>query len=351
MRGVFVWLIAALLIAFPGRAATLQDFNPWLWSYTTPSFDLNVDAVMNGGADFDSWRADWEPVWNAMVNNVPISVPDPAVAKTPVQKNGYTLQQIDFPFPSGPTIPTLLAIPTVVDPKKPVIIAIHGHEIAARGTVPVDMFATGYWPERWAQAGYIVWAPSHLWYTQLSPLYMQGHSYHVVWVRMLSRLLDASMPFFPAHSGIVASGLSSGAVSASFLMAYRPDIDEGVFAGSLIGLTYLRENYRIQGHPNQWDVKQIYDYAAIYALIAPRSVQWQMGRQDTFFPKTTPVWPSGTAFPGLPRPVSVQDFMGEWLLLDRIWANEGGVAKLFIHPNGHVFDFDAARQFLEENQP
>lgn len=341
--------MALVMAASSVRAASLSDFNPWLWPHTTPSFDLTVDAVLNGGADFDTWRAGFNPIFKAMVDNVPISASTTPVVGAPVQRTGYNLRQIIGKFPGGPDIPTLLAVPDVIDPTKPIIIAIHGHEIPERGTVPASMFNPGYWPEKWAQAGYVVWVPSHLWYTQLAPQIAAGHSHHIVWTKMLSRVLDASIPYFPGHNGMVATGLSSGGVGASFLMAYRSDIDKGVFAGSLISLDYMRENYRIQGHPNQYDVKQIFDYAPIYALIAPKPAQWQMGRQDTFFPKTTAVGPSGTAFPGLPRPVSAQDFMGEWLLMKRVWEIKGGTPDLYVHSGGHIFDFPAAKTFVEAN--
>ena len=266
----------------------------------------------------------------------------------PVEHNGYTLSELSVFFPSMPNFGSLLAIPDVVDPGKPIIIAIHGHELIERGHTPWTLFASGSWAEVFAQAGYVVWAPSHLWYSEFTQFYDSGHDYHFVWVRMLSRMLDAASINFPAHAGMVATGLSSGAVSASFLAAYRNDIDTGVFAGSLIGLDFLRENYRYLGHPDNWDVRGFFDYAPIYALIAPRPAQWQMGRQDAFFPRTVPVAGSGP-FPGLPRPVSVQTFLGEWFLLERIWDNMEGQAALHIHDGGHIFDPLAAIFFIENH--
>lgn len=349
MRRFIASIIGVLLLVQSASAASFSDFSPWLWQYTTPSYDLTYDAVVEGGATFDTWRSGFKLEYKGMIENNAMSLPSPAIVGAPQQRTGYTLKEIGFPFPSAPTFGTLLAVPDVIDPNKPVIIAIHGHELPERGTTPWNMFNAGYWPEKWAQAGYVVFAPSHLWYSQLAYYQNLGNSHHTTWVMMLSRLLDAVQPFLPAHDGMVATGLSSGAVSASFLMAYRDDISKGVFAGSLIGLTFLRENYRIAGQPNNWDMKHLFDYTPIYALMSPKPVQWQIGRADTFFPRTAPVAPVSSYFPGLPRPVSTQDFLGEWLLIKRLWEIKGGTPDLYVHGAGHIFDFDAAKTFVESH--
>lgn len=343
----FIACLCMLFLSLPVRAANLSEFN-WLWPHSNTTYDLTFDAVMKGGPHFLEWRKSFSKAYRAMVEENAISAPNPPVVGAPILKKGYALREIGFQFPSGPLIGSLLAVPTIIDPSKPVVVAIHGHEMPERGTTPWSMFDEGAWAERLVQEGYVVWAPSHLWYSQLKVFTEQGHSYHLTWVRMLDRILTAAEPQFPSHRGLAVAGLSSGGVSASFLMAYRQDIDRGIFAGSLIGLTYLRENYRIAGHPNNFDVKSLPDYAPIYALIAPRSAQWQFGRTDSFFPGTAPIPPVSTYFPGTPRPVSVQDFMGEWLLIERVWMLGEGRADLHIHDGGHVFDVSAALEFLAE---
>lgn len=347
MRKIFALLFMLSFLCDKSLAASLSDFSPWLWPHTTPSYDLTYDAVAEGGTTFDAWRSSFEITYKAMVEKNAIDLPSRVVVGDEQQKTGYTLTEIGFQFPSSQMFGTLLAVPHVVDLSKPIIIVIHGHEMPERGTTPWSMFDAGYWPEKWAQAGYVVFAPSHLWYSQLADYQNLGNSHYTTWVMMLSRLVDGVQPYLPAHTGMVVAGLSSGAVSASFLMAYRDDISKGVFAGSLVGLTYLRENYRIVDQPNNFDMNQLFDYAPIYALLAPKPAQWQMGRRDPFFPSTKPVPPISTYFPGLPRPVSVQDFLGEWLLIKRLWEIKGGAPDLYVHGAGHVFDFDAAKAFIE----
>jgi hypothetical protein len=285
-----------------------------------------------------------------MVEGADIGIAAPPVLREPIVRDGYTLTEISIPFPYGPMIGTLLAVPAKVDPNKPVIIAISGHEVAEHGTTPWSNFDPGYWPEQWVKSGYVVFSPSHIWWKELGDFVKKGNlSWPVVWAMTISRLLDAVMPDLPPHNGMIATGLSSGGISASFLMAYRNDIKAGVFAGSFYQLPYLRGNYRIAGVPDDWDVEHVLDYTPIYALLAPRAVEWQMGRKDSFFPTTALMPGNGGAFPGLPRPNSVENFLGSWLLVKRIWKNEGGKGKaqLYIHDGGHIYDFAAAKSFVE----
>lgn len=257
------------------------------------------------------------------------------------------MQEVKFPFPTGPTIGTLLAVPNVVDATKPVIIAIHGHELSHRGITPWQMFES--WAEEFVQAGYVVFAPSHLWYDQLAPLY-EAHDYHFVWTRMVGRLLDAVLPLLPEHHGLAVTGLSSGGMTASVLMAVRSDIDIGVFAGMFMPLEFFRRNYRIVGHPDQWDLRSLLSYTALWALIAPNPVQFQLGRRDDFYPSTEPIAPKGNWFPGTPRGIITEELVGSFLMLERIWMRLGGTVDLYIWDGGHAMDAVQALDFIAAQQ-
>src|SRR5690606_11266833 len=151
----------------------------------------------------------------------------------------------------------------------------------------------------------------------------QSNAYHVDWTKRVSVLLDAAMPLFPAHDGLAVVGLSSGGMTASFLMAARRDIEAGVFAGTLSALDFFRENYRIRDHPDQWDVPWLNSYTTIYALIAPRPAQWQLGKADSFWPKVIPQTPGTERNPGFPRNPTADEVWGQWLVMERIWAHYG----------------------------
>jgi dienelactone hydrolase len=323
--------------------ATFSQFN-WIWPHPAETLDMPPEALADAAA-LGAWRASFAATLRARADAVPMSAPSPAVLGAPEVRVGYSLQRIDHPFPGGPTIQTLLAVPHTVDPGKPIIVAIHGHEVSPWGTAPYALFDND-WAEKWAQAGYVVWAPSHLWYQALSPFY-PAHDYYTVWVRMLERLFDATRMHLPAHSGYIATGHSAGGTSATMLMALRPEFRAGVFGGSFVPLDYLRENYRLSNHPNNWDVRGILSYMPIYALAAPRPVQWQLGKQDPFYPRGTRQPASGCCYPGTPRPVDVTQTFGELFVAQRIWGMLGGPApELQLHEGGHVYDFTRALSFV-----
>lgn len=339
--------LAAALSASPPRAAELSDHD-WLWRHEAPLHDLNVDAVLRGGAAFDDWRETFSKVFEEMVRAVPFEGLSLGEVFSAEGREGFRLQQVDFVLPDGGRVGSLLAVPDRTAPDRPVIIALHGHEVPERGQAPYSMFVPGHWAEELVRQGYVVWAPSHLWYEALSGIVDQGHSHHVVWVSLLDRMLTEIAGSLPENAGFVVAGLSSGGVSASFLAALRADVRAGVFAGSLIGLDYLRENYRIVGHPNAFDVRGLMDYTPIFGLIAPRPAQWQFGREDQLFPRTDMIASQGNWFPGTPRPVSVVDFLGEWLVIERLWRNMDAKVDLHLHEGGHEFDVAAALRFLAD---
>jgi hypothetical protein len=131
-------------------------------------------------------------------------------------------------------------------------------------------------------------------------------------------------------------------------MAARKDIDVGVFAGSFTVLDFNREQYRIKGHPNNWDVSWLNSYSTIFALIAPRAAQWQLGRKDNFWPRPSEgVGTANRSWPGFARAPMADETWGQFLVLERIWRKFGARPDLRVHDGGHIVDYQAARAFVE----
>lgn len=332
-------------------AAILSRFNrPWIFS--SPLYDLTPDAVLGSREDFLRWRGDFAAQLDRSYDAVRIPGPPELQTATPERRDGYTLQKLVFRFPAGfvaggRSVSGLLAVPDR-RAKSALVIALHGHEIGALGEAPYQLFDGHRWPEQFVKAGYVVWAPGHLFYDAL-PQFRPAHDYHILWTKMESVMLDAALPLIPAHEGTAVVGLSSGGTTGAFLMAYRRDIGVGVFAGSLVSLGYLRENYRVVNHPDQWDVRMLMSYAPVWALIAPRPVQWQMGRRDGFFPRTTPLGPIGSWFPGTRRGVMTTEMVGEFLAMREIWRKAGGDISLSIHDGGHELAFREGEGFIADH--
>jgi hypothetical protein len=142
------------------------------------------------------------------------------------------------------------------------------------------------------------------------------------------------------------AGLSSGASVSALLMTRLDEIELGVLSGILSPLDYSRENYRIKDHPNNFDIRFLYSYLPLYALIAPRSLQFQMGRNDVHFPSINPSPPKKGFFPGTPRGVSSGEMAGEYLVMNEIWQKYGKDVDLVIHDGGHEFFFPSAEKFI-----
>lgn len=256
----------------------------------------------------------------------------------------------------------LIGIPKRVDPKKPVVVAVHGHEISARGTLPWELF--DMWAGRFVEDGYVVLAPAHLWYDRIGDLrHPDGAGvaewdevwhktvgvvdYPMEWAKRVNVLIDSTLPHLPAHDGLVVVGLSAGGLTSAILMAMRSDIYAGVFAGSFISLDYLREQYRIKGHPDNWDIGWLNNYSTLYALLVPRPVQWQIGRLDTFWPSADGTVAPNHRFPGLARKQAADEVWGEFSILKLLWAKFQASPEMYIHSGGHEVDYSAASEFVK----
>jgi hypothetical protein len=266
---------------------------------------------------------------------------------------GYDLLQVRIEYAPGSllynkVIGSFIGRPAVVDPNKPMIIAMHGHEVAHRGDPPAKLWLDHWWPEALVQAGFVVMTPPHLPYAQLASL-ASAHDYHAVWTKFVWGIVTASLSppsGAPAFNGMMVAGLSSGGTTASLLMAWRPEILRGVFAGSLLPMEFLRQNYRIINHPDSWNLRNVYSYLPYYLLCADRAVQWQMGKADPFYPDHAPMAPQGTWFPGTDRDVMVTEILGEYTTVRDAAAKLGGKADLVIHEGGHEFRVREALTFL-----
>jgi len=202
-------------------------------------------------------------------------------------------------------------------------------------------------PGEIVRRGYVVWAPSHLLYTQLESLY-EKNEHHFVLTQFICQSLDAISEILPEHKGFVVAGSAAGGITGPFLTAYRDDILGCVFSGASIPLEFLRREYRIVNHPDHWDIKGFYSYTPIDALIAPRPLQVQMGTKDALHPDKTPYAPKGNWFPGTSRDVTVDEFMGMHLILEKIWGKYSAPISLHFYdgPHGGV-DVEGLLEFLD----
>ena len=328
------------------------------WAYDNAgTIEPPLDILLGSAGDLSAWINNVRPALTAVFGAVPLPAPiSVSDGQWQATANGLSLLQVTAEYapgvvkPGGPTpyVGALIGRPDNLDPSKPLIIALHGHEAPHRGDPPIRLWLDHWWPEALTRAGYIVITPSHLPYAQFSNLY-GVHDYHVVWTRFIWLLVQACLATpsgVPPFSGMACAGLSSGGTTGALLMAWRPEITKGVFAGSFLPIEFLRRNYRIAGHPNQWNLRNVYSYLPYYLLLADREVQWQLGKADAFYPDHTAFPSNGGNFAGTDRDVMVTEILGEYLPVRDAAAKLGGRVELCIHDGGHDFKVPQALTFL-----
>jgi hypothetical protein len=325
------------------------------WEYDNANIiDPPLDALLGDATAIGNWVSANRSSLVAPIVNAPVPVPTSVWdGEWQTMPGDYQLTTVRTEYAPGSllynkVIGGFVGKPAVVDPAKPLIIALHGHEVDHRGEPPVKLWLDHWWPEAMVQAGYVVITPSHLPYDQLGSL-APNHDYHAVWTKFVWDIVTASMGMpsgMPAFSGMVAAGLSSGGTTASMLMAWRPEISRGVFSGSLLSMEFMRQNYRIPGHPDSWNLRNVYGYMPYYLLCADRRVQWQLGQGDSFYPDHTALAPINPWFPGTDRDVMTTEVLGDYLPVRDAANKLGGVADLLIHSGGHEFRVTEALSFL-----
>jgi hypothetical protein len=320
----------------------------------TPGDQVPLAAILGDKRQFQSWSAQFRKKLTALVNATPNLGP---IGNSEVDQrvvDGVRITTLRFEYPAhsilfGRPGGGVLAVPPVIDPEKPLVIAIHGHEHSPWGDYPTALFTDGHWPYAVVKRGYIVWAPVSMYHEEISNA-AKSVGYIPVWTQIISEGLDyAASTHFAAlsHSSYAVLGLSSGGHIAFTLMAVRPDIRAGVFAGADQELQFLRDTYRVKNHPDCWDIPAIASYTTIQALIAPRPIQFQIGQRDPFFPDGKPLPPRGASFSGTTRGVLSDESAGHILILRSIWHSRGGPEVVYdIHSGGHELDSRAALEFL-----
>lgn len=343
-------LIAVTLMA----NATFAQFS-WLWSHPAVLNDISFDAVMGDRTQFDAWAGPFRAMMAAKVAAVGIGPAGGNIIGPTQVKPTYQLRAYGVQFPSGPTINVFVAVPDVIDPDKPLIVALSGHEVPV-GEAPNPIFDPGGWGDKWASAGYIVYAPANAFYSQLG-IFSNGtagwNDYHAVWVRMQQRLWEylTTHSLIPeTYSGRVITGLSAGCETGAWWSAIEPELfDIAVFAGHMIDLDWLRESQRALGNPptvRSWSINGVLSFTSLFALVSPDPLMMQLGRTDNFFPRLTRI-PATTSSPGEPRPPITDDVLALHFSLKQIWETAGSAYQLDLHNGGHEYDFPAALSFIQ----
>ncbi|MBD5538828.1 MAG: hypothetical protein HDQ94_02365 [Desulfovibrio sp.] len=320
--------------------------------------EIPLDALLGGGIELQKWLEEYTKMYRKNIDSLGAFVPVHHKVVSQEVFNGISLTTVQFEYPQdsplfGAPAGGVLAVPEKIDPKNPIVVAIHGHEHSPWCQHPVDLFKKEKWPYELAREGYIVWAPVSMCHEQVADLAQAAGGYPLVWTKIISDGLNYGKENIWGHldhTGLVSVGLSSGGQVAYSLMAYRDDIEKGIFAGTNQDLDFLRREYTIKGHPDCWDVHGIGSFTAIQALLAPRPVQFQIGRRDPFFPNKKPMEPRADWFKGTTRGQLSSEVGGNALIVKNIYRQMDAEPNFsfLIHEGGHEFRSAEALDFLRK---
>jgi len=318
--------------------------------------EVPLEAILGDRAEFDAWAGKFRKEYSSWIDDIQQFQPSGSRIVTRTQSPYGVLHTIAFDYQKssplhGKVSGGILAIPKHIDATKPLVVAIHGHEHGQWEMYPDGLMVEGQWPLEFLKNGYVVWVPVSMRHSGITSLAtMQG--YLPIWTKEISQGIDqivTSKTVQVPHKGIAAVGVSSGGSIAFLLMAYRSDIQVGVFAGAQLPLVFLRQEYRIKNHPDCWDIPKLASYTPIQALIAPRPVQFQLGKEDPGYPNGEPFARQGDWFAGTSRDVLTDEIGGQMLILKSLWKMKGGEVSQHLHAGGHQMDIKAALKFVSSH--
>lgn len=243
-------------------------------------------------------------------------------------RDGYVLRTVRLNATPGRTFTACLALPNDAKPPYPAVVCIHGH--GGNRMTPFDPEKKEYksFGEVLARGGFAVISTD----VGQHEVYESGRTLMGERVWDLMRCVDLleSIPEVDA-ARIGCAGLSLGGEMAMWLGAMDTRVAATVSCGFLTVMDQMEHN-----HCMCWKfdgLRELADFADIYALIAPRALQCQNGRQE---PETQFFVPLAET--------AMQD-------VARIYADLGvsGNAALHVHDGGHEIDRDTLVVFLEKH--
>lgn len=325
------------------------------WDYSEAKFDLTTEAVLGSASDFERWKQGPLDYLGQKFQHAIPAEPVLVSSGPTEKKNGYTLTPVELVFPKitarRDDLHYVVVIARPENPKpRPVIIAINGHsEVGGEGhgQAPETLFRSDGHGDRLARDGYTVVAFPNTIHEPLAEI-AKTTDYSIIWARLADLALSKLSDQFPPGTKYVGLGNAAGGLTSLVLTIMRPDIEALVTNGAFFSLEQTRREYRIYVHPFCHDFRAFFGYSAVYALVAPKPLMIQMGKQDGLWlgsgPSKSLDWYSGTK-----RGALSDETVGAFLQLREVWGKYGAPISLDEHNRGHEdVDVPAVEAFVEK---
>lgn len=246
------------------------------------------------------------------------------------EREEYTWQEWEIcstPPPTGRVIPIVVTIPHGPKPPYPAVVCIHGHGGTRRVVYDDKSIYKGFADEL-ARQGYVTIACD----VGQHEIFESGRSLMGERLWDLIRCVDYLCSLSTVDKGrIGCAGLSLGGEMAMWLGAMDSRVAATCSSGFLTVMDQMEKN-----HCMCWKfdgLRELADFADIYSLIAPRSLQCQNGLQEDKTMFTVPLAQKALE--------EIKTIYGDFEVSSHL--------ELDIHPGGHKIDLPSLLSFFKKN--
>lgn len=326
------------------------------WDYSAFKFDLTQKALRGGQDDFKAWAkapiASFRNDAALLAQSVTVQLIESRQEKRADATLTFLTYRFDGATDSGALFYTaVLAIPVQRNTVPMPVVVFDGHGDCGgecTGSAPRRMFTQDGFATQMLARGYTIAAfPTAI----HKPFEKKAAKvdYPTIWAGLAKQILDGNRLWPQRTRKYIAMGSAIGGLTALSLSLIDSNVVGTVTNGAFFPLELTRREYRIKDHPFCHDYRAFNTYTSVYALLVPRPLLIQVGKDDALWLDHGPVAPSSW-FSGLKRGATVDETIGASLVLEKVYAKFSAPYMQAVHAGGHEdVDVTGVDRFLTRN--